>query len=148
MTEAAKTEQELAVEAAEAKAVAENATRTGVGTRVRVGQTRGRNPLVISFENFDESQPSTLPKTITEFMNVTKIEDEPTLMAHLIDGFNEAQYKAASDPVSEFVESYWDDDLKARFKVSIRNFSRDSGLSIEDAVSILKPAIVKANPAK
>jgi hypothetical protein len=136
-------EQEIANKEKEA-----NASRTGKGLRVYFGMTRGRNPVMIQYENWDESQPDTLPLSLTEFMDLRKITEEKDIVKRLILGDNDILYSEASDPVAEFVEPYWEDDLKARFRVSVRNFAKDSGLSIEDAVGILKPAIMKANPAK
>jgi hypothetical protein len=144
MSEDQKTQQELAIEAAEKSAAEVNATRTGKGTRVKVGQTRGRNPLVISYENFDESKPETLPSDLAEFMNLTKVNDEPTIMQYVIDGYNSAMYVASSDPVSEFVEPTWSDDIKKQFRLVVRNYSNTAGVSIEDAVTLIKPGIVAA----
>lgn len=142
MTEAAKSEQEIAVETAEKKAEEINAARTGKGTRVRVGQTRGRNPQVISFENFDESKPETLPTTLSEFMEITKIgDDEKLLVSYLIDGFNSAMYIAASDPVAEFVDPTWPDDVQRGFRLVVRNYATNANVSIEDAVALIKPGI-------
>ena len=42
----------------------ENAKRTGVGTRMKVGRTRGKGSIVIKYEQFDESLPETLPNSI------------------------------------------------------------------------------------
>lgn len=144
MTDEAKTEQELAVEAMQAKADETNKTRTGKGTRVAVGQTRGRNPQVISWERYDESQPDTLPKTLSEFMENAKISDEPTIVSFLIDGFNSAAYTAASDPVAEFVDLSWPEDVQKQFRIVVRNYSNATGVSIEDAVALIKPGIVKS----
>ena len=144
MTEAAKTELELAQEAAIEKAKEINSARTGKGTRVKVGSTRGRNPQVISFEAFDEAQKETLPTTLSEFMEITKVQDEPTIMEYLIDGFNSSNYTLASDPVAEFVDASWDDDVKKQFRLVVRNYSNATGVSIEDAVALIKPGIVAA----
>lgn len=144
MTDVAKTEQELQIEKAEAAAKTVNAERSGKGTRVKVGQTRGRNPLVISFEQFDESLPDTLPTTLAEFMDLTKVQDEPTIMSFLIDGFNSASYSASSDPVSEFVEPTWGDEVKKQFRTIVRTYANSTGISIEDAVALIKPGIVAA----
>lgn len=144
MTEAAKTEQEIALEAAQTKADETNKAREGKGTRVKVGQTRGRNPQVISYENFDESLPDTLPKDLSEFMNLTKVNDEPTILSYLIDGFNSANYVLASDPVAEFVDATWPDDVQKQFRLVVRNYSGATGVSIEDAVALIKPGIMAA----
>src|SRR5437762_3210306 len=144
MTTEAKTENELAVDAATEKAKTANATRTGKGTRVRVGQTRGRNPQVISWEAFDESQPDTLPKTLSEFMEITKVSDETAIVQYLIDGYNDAAYTAASDPVAEFVDATWAEDVQKQFRVVVRNYANATGVSIEDAAALIKPGIVKS----
>ncbi|MBI3334556.1 hypothetical protein HYZ97_03655 [Candidatus Pacearchaeota archaeon] len=148
MAVAAQTPQELAVEQAQAVANVENAKRSGKGTRIAVGQTRGRNPHVISWERFDDSLPDTLPKTLSEFMEIAKVNDEPTIVSYLLDGFNSAAYTAASDPVAEFVEPTWSEDVQKQFRIVVRNYSNATGVSIEDAVALIKPGIVKSQLAK
>jgi len=143
-----KTPLELAEEAAQAKADETNKAREGKGTRVKVGFTRGRNPQVISFESFDESKPETLPTDITEFMTLTKVNDEPTIMGFLIDGFNSNSYTLASDPVAEYVDASWPDEIQKMFRIVVRNYSSASGVSIEDAVAIIKPGIVASQVKK
>lgn len=126
-----------------------NAERSGKGLRVFLGMTRGRNPQEIQFEQWDESQPETLPASLSEFMDLRKsASEEKDIVKRLILGDNDVLYSEASDPVSEFVDASWDADVQARFKVSIRNFSRDSGLSIEEAVAIIKPSVVAAQAKK
>src|SRR5574340_1457558 len=142
MSDDQKTAQEQALEAADKAAAEVNAKRSGKGTRVTVGQTRGRNPQVISFEAFDESKPDTLPKTLSEFMELTKVSDEPTIVSYLIDGFNSAAYTQASDPVAEFVDATWSDEVKKQFRLLTRNYAQATGVSIEDAVTLIKPGIV------
>jgi len=118
-----------------------NKARTGKGTRLRVGQTRGKNPQVITWEAFDESAPDTLPKTLSEFMEVSKVQDEPLIVSYLIAGYNDAQYTAASDPIAEFVNPAWSDDVQKQFRLVVRNYSNATGVSIEDAVALIKPGI-------
>lgn len=132
---------EQLVKEMEKKADETNKTRSGKGTRVRVGQTRGKNPQVITWEAFDESQPDTLPKTFAEFTSLTKIEDEATIVNLLIDGYNSSQYTAASDPIAEFVNPTWPDEVQKQFRLVVRNYSNAAKVSIEDAVSIIKPGI-------
>lgn len=129
-------------------ATIENAKRTGVGVRVRVGQTRGKNPSVITWDAFDRELVETLPKTIQEFMATTNVKDEPTLVDYLIDGFNDAAYSQASDEIGEFIEDYWDKDTKTGFRTTVRGFARSANMSIEQAVALLKPAIDAAFKAK
>jgi hypothetical protein len=148
MSEDQKTEQEKRVAEAEAKAAETNATRTGKGTRVRVGQTRGRNPQVVSWEAFDESLTDTLPTTLDELTKLASIKDEATLVAYAIDGYNSAQYTAASDPIAEFVEASWPEDIQKNFRLVVRNQAAMLGVSIEDVVAMIKPQVVKALAAK
>ncbi len=124
-----------------------NEGRTGKGTRVFIGMTRGRNPQKIQYEAFDDSLPDTLPKTLSEFMEVSKVSDEPTIVSFLLDGFNSAAYTAASDPVAEFVEATWPEDVQKQFRIVVRNYSNATGVSIEDAVALIKPGIVKSQTA-
>ena len=129
------------------KADTENQKRTGKGTRLRVGATRGKNPQAISYEAFDESKADTLPLTLSEFMEVTKPfggDVEKTIVEWLIGGFNDAQYTAASDPIAEYVENYWPEDVQRQFRLVVRNYSNATGVSIEDAVKLIKPGIEAA----
>lgn len=118
------------------------------GTRVRVGMTRGKGSLAIKWEAFDESKPKTLPADIKEFMALTGIQDQAKLLEFLIVGYNDSTYTAASDPIAEFVNPSWDDDTKAQFRLVVRNYSKATGSSIEDTVSLMKPGIEKAFAAK
>jgi len=143
MSEEQKSAKELELEKAQGEADKTNKERTGVGTRVRVGQTRGKNPMVISWEAFDESLPDTLPKTIKEFMEITKVQDEPTLVSYLIGGLNDANYTAASDPLAEFVDPQWKPEVQTQFRLVVRNYSRGANVSLEEAVELIKPGFVK-----
>lgn len=137
----AKTALEVARDRAEAEAKAQNDKREGKGTRIKVGSTRGKNPQVISFEAFDEAQPATLPTTITEFTELTKTPDEKTLVEYLVEGFNAISYTAASDPIAEFVNYAWPEDLQRQFRLVVRNYSTATKVSIEDAVNLIRPGI-------
>lgn len=143
MSEDQKTAKELELEKVQAEADKTNKERTGVGTRVRVGQTRGKNPMVINWEAFDESLPETLPKTIKDFMEITKVQDEPTLVNYLIGGLNDANYTAASDPLAEFVNLAWPQEAQTQFRLVVRNYSRGASVSLEDAVTLIKPGFEK-----
>jgi hypothetical protein len=143
MSNEERTAKEVELDAANAKAEEVNKTRTGVGTRVRVGQTRGKNPMVISWEAFDESQPATLPTSIDQFMEVTKVKDEPTMVSYLIGGLNDANYTAASDPLAEFVDLTWPQEAQTQFRLVVRNYSRGASVSLEDAVQLIKPGFIK-----
>jgi len=144
----ASTPQELELQRKQTEADALNAAKTGVGTRTKVGQTRGRNPMVITWEAFDESKQETLPKTIEEFMGVTGVKDEPTLVSYLIGGINDANYTAASDPLAEFVDLSWPPDAQTQFRLVVRNYSRGASVSLEDAVALIKPGFAKQFAAK
>jgi hypothetical protein len=117
----------------------ENGTMAKLSTKQ--GKTRGKNPRSIEYEAFDLEQPDTLPKTIKEFMEVTKVEKEPELVELLVNGFNDAQYSAASDEIGEFINDAWDKEYQSQFRLTVRNFSKISGKSIEEVVTMLKPAI-------
>lgn len=113
------------------------------GTLLRMGQTRGKNPQVITWEAFDETHPETLPKDVGEFMDlVTK--DESKLLSYLIEGFNDSQYREASDPIAEYVEASWPEEIQKGFRLAVRNYSVNAVVSIEDAVALIKPGIQKA----
>ena len=122
----------------QATADEENATRTGVGTRQFVGQTRGKGALVVKWEAFDESKPETLPKSLKEFTEVSGIKSEADLLGFVIDGFNNSQYTAASDPIAEFVNPSWDDATKAQFRLVVRNMSKILGKSIEETATMVR----------
>lgn len=142
MPEATTSPREQELKDKQAAADATNTARTGVGTRIRVGQTRGKNPLVISWEAFDESKPETLPTSIQQFMEVTNVKDEKSLVNFLIGGVNDANYTAASDPLAEFVDLSWPDDAQTQFRLVVRNYSRGANVSLEDAVTLIKPGFV------
>jgi hypothetical protein len=128
----------------EAENATTNASRSGVGTRLMAGMTRGKASSVISWEAFDESLPATLPKSITEFMDVTKVQDEASLVGYLITGYNDANYKLASDEIGEYVDPTWTKDQQAQFRLVVRNYSKGAGVSIEDAANLIKPGFSKA----
>lgn len=133
------------LKAAQAKAEETNKGRTGKGTRLKVGQTRGRNPQVITFEQFDESQADTLPTSTQEFLELTKISDDKILVGLLIDGFNAQSYSAASDPISEYVNPVWPEEVQKNFRLAVRNLASGAGLSLEDAAGIIRPQIDKVH---
>ena len=130
-----------------------NEGRTGKGLRIFLGMTRGRNPTEIQYENWDETVKGSVPTELSEFMEVLKargIADgdiEKEVMRRLVLGDNEILYKEASDPVSEFVESSWPDEVQKQFRIVVRNYATGAGVSIEDAVALIKPGIV-ASQAK
>lgn len=150
MTDVQKSEQEIAREKLEATAEETNKSRTGKGTRVKVGSTRGKNPQPISFEQFDVSQPDTLPKTLSEFMDLVSEENktESAIVNFIIDGYNDAQYSAASDPIAEYIDPSWDEEVQRNFRLVVRNYSQGAKVSIEDAVALIKPGIVASQAAK
>jgi hypothetical protein len=140
--EAKKAARAAAVAAKQKIADGENAKRTGQGTRLLVGTTRGRSTVPFTYEAFDKSIPETMPKSVEEFMTLTTTDDAP-LLNYLIEGYNAVSEANASDPVNEFVDASWPEDVQKRFKIVIRNYSNDANVSIEDAVSLLKPGIQK-----
>jgi len=108
------------------------------------GSTRGKNPRKIEYEAFDLEKPETLPVSITEFMEVTGVKDQNEIVALLVDGFNAAQYSAASDEIGEFINDAWDKDTQAQFRLAVRNMMKLTGFEVEQVVNMLKPAIDKA----
>lgn len=148
MATEATTPRELDLQRMTKEADVENASKTGIGTRVRVGQTRGKNPQVIKWYAFDDSKPETLPKNVEGFMEVikldiTKPEDDKTVTDYLIRGYNDAQYEAASDPLAEYVEPYWPAEAQTQFRLVVRNYSRGANVSIEEAVKLIKGGFEK-----
>jgi hypothetical protein len=126
----------------EKREVVLNKDRTGKGTRAFLGMTRGRNPQEIQYENWDESQPDSLPVTLSEFMDLRKISDEKDIIKRLILGDNDVLYAEASDPVAEFVDLTWSEEVQKQFRLVVRNYSNATGVSIDDAVALIKPGIV------
>ncbi len=141
MSEDQKTALEIAREKADAEAAEKNKARTGIGPRVKVGATRGKNPTVVSWEAFDDAIPESLPKSVKEFME-TVTNKEETLVDYLIRGYNDANQEAASDPLAEFVVSKWDPATQLTFRTAVRNYSKGVGISLEDAVNIIRPGFV------
>jgi hypothetical protein len=125
-----------------------NKDKTGKGLRSFLGMTRGRNPQEIQYENWDDSKPETLPVTLSEFMDLRKVTDEKDIVRRLILGDNEVLYTEASDPVAEFLEFDWSDEVKKQFRGIIRNYASATGISIEEAVDLIKPGIVAAQVKK
>jgi hypothetical protein len=143
MSNEERTQKEIDLENAQKAADEKNKSLEGVGMRWRVGQTRGKNPMVISWEAFDESKPDTLPKSMKEFMAITGVNDEPELVSYLIGGINDANYTAASDPLAEYVDLSWPQEVQTQFRLVVRNYSRGAQVSLEDAVNLIKPGFVK-----
>jgi len=118
-----------------------------VGLVKKEGSTRGKNPRKIEYMAFDQSVPASLPKSLAEFVSITKA-DEGQLLEFAIDGFNSAAYSAASDEIGEFIPDEWDKETAAQFRLAVRNTSKLTGLDIEQTVNMLKPAIEKGLAAK
>jgi hypothetical protein len=73
-------------------------------------------------------------------MELTKIEDEKVLVSYLIEGFNSNSLSIASDPIAEFLDPSWTDEIKKGFKTVVKTYAANLKLSIEDAVALIKPA--------
>jgi hypothetical protein len=117
----------------------EDGTMASLSTKK--GRTRGKNPRDIEYEAFDLEKPETLPKSMKEFMEVTNTKEEKDLVELLINGFNDSQYSAASDEIGEYINDAWDKEYQAQFRLTIRNFSKIAGKTVEETVTLLKPAI-------
>lgn len=122
------------------------------GTLLKMSQTRGKNPQIVQYEAFHLDKPETLPTSLDEFMKLSGIEKAPNaealLVGYAIDGFNDSQYSAASDPIAEYVNAAWPEEMQKGFRLAVRNYSNATGLSIEDAANLIKPGIEKAFSAK
>jgi hypothetical protein len=131
-----------ALEAKQAELDAANEKRTGKGTRLQAGYTRGRNTQLVVWEAFNRNKPETLPLTLSEFMDITKVQDEALIVGYLMDGYNDSMREIASDPIAEFVESTWSDEHAKQFRLVVRNYAAALNLSVEDAVGQIKPNFV------
>lgn len=142
-TAKAEAAKKLAADLAEEKAL--NEGKTGKGTRVHIGYTRGKNSQRIKYEAFDTDQPDTVPSTIAEFAELTKVDgkmlDEGVIVSMLVDGYNSAQYANASDPIQEFVNPAWPAEIAKSFKVAVKNVALGANIALEAAVAIVKPAV-------
>lgn len=138
MSEEQKVENESAKEKAIKEVAMKNALITGVAKRWKVGATRGKNPVIITYEVWDESQPETLPKSVAEFMEV-ETSDQAILLDYLIRGKNQASQEAASDPLGEYVSPIWSAEVQNTFRTAVRNYAKGLNLELEDAVAIIRP---------
>jgi hypothetical protein len=143
MSDEQRTAQEVEREAKEKAAAETNKSRSGKGTRLMVGATRGRNVSIIEYEAFDDSKPETLPDSIQEFMSLTNTQDEKTLVGYLVEGFNSASYRQASDEIGEFINPAWPKEIQAAFRLAVRNYAKSAEVSIDEAAALLKPGIEK-----
>ena len=107
------------------------------------GKTRGKSPRDIEFLQIDLEQPLTVPQTLAEFMELTGVKEQVEILSYTIDGWNAAQYSAASDEIGEFIPDTWDKDTSGQFRLAVRNTSKLTGLDIETVVKMLMPAVEK-----
>ena len=140
MTEIVKDARQLAEESA----ASINSTRTGKGTRLRVTNTRGKGSITIIYEAFDESKPDTLPETPDEFVELTSISDESHLANLLVRGFNDWSYEQSSDPIAQYLNPAWPEELSSKFRAAVRAYSQATNTSIEDTVAMMKPGMEAA----
>jgi hypothetical protein len=61
----------------------------------------------------------------------------------LIVGFNDKQYTEASDPIAEFVNPAWPDDVKLQFRTVVRNLAKMQNITISEASDLVKPGTEK-----
>lgn len=127
-----------------ANEVVEVKTERKASLSTKQGSTRGKNPRKIEYLAFDLEKPDTLPLSVTEFMEVTGVKEQPEIVALLVDGFNASQYSAASDEIGEYINDAWDKDTQAQFRLAVRNMMKLTGFEVEQVVNMLKPAIEKA----
>jgi hypothetical protein len=106
------------------------------------GKTRGKNPRDITYKVL-----SAPPANIKQFMDVTGTTKEAEVCEYLFEGFNSLQYSAASDEIGEFIpDTGWGQDKEtvAQFRLAVRNYSKMTEMSIEDAVNLIRPGVEKA----
>lgn len=126
-----------------------NAQRSGKGLRLKVGATRGKGSQVISYEVFDESKPDTMPSSVQEFLDILskanegKSVSETEMLSYLVDGFNAQSYTNASDPIAEHIDASWEPKVQTAFRSAVRGYVTATGVSVDDAVALIKPGIVK-----
>ena len=139
------TQTESKLKALRAEAKAENDKRgKNKGPRVMVGQTRGKSPQPIKWEEFDDAIPESLPTTFEEFTALTKVTDQKEIVNLLILGFNSDAYTQASDPLKEYVESTWTPEVQNQFRLVTRNYARTLELPLDEAVILIKPGFIKS----
>src|SRR5438132_3756095 len=123
MSEKAAAKEAAKVRAAEVEAEEKklNEGRSGKGTRMFVGFTRGKSSQKIQYENWDETIPESLPTSFAEVIEIHKSRKqegdtaEKEIVRRWILGDNEIFYSEASDPVAEFVESSWPEEIQKQF---------------------------------
>ena len=129
------------ITALEQEVTSENAKRSGKGTRLVLANTRGKGSIQIKYEAFDSDSAGSLPTTVSEFMSLSGVSDEDTLVSYLVTGFNDASYKKASDPVAEFVNPMWPEAVQDSFKQSVKSLLKNTDKTLEELVAIFRPAI-------
>lgn len=135
------------VTALESEVARLNAGKSGKGTRFVLANTRGKGSVQIKYAAFDSDVVGSLPETVSEFMDLSGVTDEGELVSFLITGFNDASYKRASDPVSEFVNPAWPNEIAESFKLAVKNLVK-AGLDIDKVVAMVKPGIDASFSAK
>ena len=120
-----------------------NKNLTGKGMRWVLANTRGKGSIQIKYLAFDSDVVGSLPETVSEFMDLSGDADELVLVSYLITGKNDASYKKASDPVSEFVNPAWPDEIAENFKLAVKNLVKAgvAGGNLEAIVAIVKPGV-------
>lgn len=145
-------EQAAVNESAREKALKEAAEKNAaipkdkVGPRWKVGATRGKNPIIITYPFLDESIPESVPKSVPEFMETITTDpatQAATLLDYLIRGYNNAMQEAASDPLAEFVSNVWSPEVALTFRTAVRNYAKGLQMELEDAVAIIRPGFAK-----
>lgn len=132
---------EKALNDAVAAAQATNKTREGKGLRLAVSSTRGKNPVPVTYESFDTDDAKSLPDSVSEFMQLSGIDDEAQLVAFLITGYNDNSFRIASDPVAEYVNLAWPAEVQKSFKDSVKTLVKSGVFAdVEAAVAVIRPA--------
>lgn len=120
------------------------------------GKTKGKGSRDIKYWNFDTDKPETLPKNVEAFKNSTKFMnadtqnpegvafDGPQLLNFMIGGFNDWAYNLQADEIREYLNPAWSDEIKANFRISVRNTAKMLDQSIEETATFLRPMVDKA----
>lgn len=54
-----------------------------------------------------------------------------------VNGYNEAMYTEVADPIAEFIDASWSDDIKKSFRTSVNALAKTLGMDKEDVATFL-----------
>jgi hypothetical protein len=135
---AAEEAREAALKAIQTEVDGLNTPLTGKGLRWAAGMTRGKNPNAIKWQHFDEEKPETLPESLEEFATLSGVADAKKFLVFVISGYNDEQYRLASDELNEFIEPHWNQETVTQFRFAVRNAVKLSKKPLETVVIAIK----------